>query len=165
MAQTTLYILYNADGTFFGKLKYGYCKLSKSGPESECAVSTLTREMVPHSDKTELMVLQACDITHGGLSLSESPQWLDSKKEIEGHGVKVVQWHRDEISPDLKGFVKSNGIRYPAVVLGTAGGSYTTIMTSADLNACAGEPKALVNELYKKDILPGNLKKTGLSSI
>lgn len=96
---------------------------------------------------------QACDITHGGLSLSESPRWLEAKKEIEDNGVKVVQWHRDEISRNVGDFVKSNGIRYPAILLDASDGSYTIIMTNKDLNACASDPKALVEELHKKDIL------------
>jgi len=65
----------------------------------------------------------------------------------------VVQWHRDEISQSVKDFVKSNGIRYPAVLLDGSDGSYITIMTNTDLNACAGDPKVLVGELYKKNIL------------
>ncbi|KAK5937492.1 hypothetical protein PMZ80_010110 [Knufia obscura] len=140
MAQKTLYVLYNADGTVMGKLKYGYRKLASKDCDSACA---------------------ACDITHGGLSLSETPKWVESKKEIEGQGLKVVQWHRDEISPNLKDFVNSSGLRYPAVVLDSGSDSFTTVMTSADLNACGGDPKALVNELYKKDVLTG--KKTEAS--
>lgn len=138
MSQRTLYVLYNADSTALGKLKYGFRKLSKSGDEPECA---------------------ACDITHGGLSLSESPGWLEAKKKIEGNRIKVVQWHRDEISQGVKDFVKSSGIRYPAVLLDGSDGSYTTIMTNTDLNACGGDPNALVQELYKKDVLSD--EKTG----
>jgi hypothetical protein len=41
------------------------------------------------------------DITHGGLSLQETPAWVDTKKKIEASGSKVVQWHRDEISPEV----------------------------------------------------------------
>lgn len=105
---------------------------------------------------------QACDITHGGLSLSESPKWLESKKEIEAGGLKVVQWHRDEISNDLQEYVKANGIRYPAVVLNDGGSSYSSIMTNQDLNACAGDPKALVEELRKKDLLSNSKNSSSL---
>lgn len=63
MARLTLYILYNADASMMGKLQYGYRKMSsKKDNEPECA---------------------ACDITHGGLSLKESPSWIQAKKEIE----------------------------------------------------------------------------------
>ena len=42
MSQRTLYILYNADGTILGKLRYGYRKLSnKSDTEAACAVGDL----------------------------------------------------------------------------------------------------------------------------
>jgi hypothetical protein len=41
------------------------------------------------------------DITHGGLSLKETPAWLEAKKEIEASGCKVVQWHRDELSDEV----------------------------------------------------------------
>ncbi len=77
--------------------------------------------------------------------------------------MKVVQWHRDEISQSLKGFVQSNGIRYPAVIVDAGEGDYATIMTSSDLNACAGDPKSMVAELYKQNVLPG--KNTGSSSL
>lgn len=84
MATRTLYILYNADGTVMGKLNYGYRKLtSKSCDAPACA---------------------ACEITHGkNLSLNESAAWVEAKKEIEASGgVKVVQWHRDEIEPGVR---------------------------------------------------------------
>jgi hypothetical protein len=77
-AQPTLYIVYNADASIMGKLKYGYRKITcPEDAEAECA---------------------ACEITHGGLSLKETPAWMETKKEIEAANVKVVQWHRDELS-------------------------------------------------------------------
>lgn len=43
------------------------------------------------------------DITHGGLSLQETPQWVETKKVIEAEsGCKVVQWHRDELSDEVR---------------------------------------------------------------
>lgn len=42
-------------------------------------------------------------------------------------------------------------------------GAYKTIMTSTDLNACGGDPQALVDDLIKKGILSGN--STGSSSL
>lgn len=109
------------------------------------------------------MPSQACDITHGGLSLSESPKWLEAKKEIESDGIRVVQWHRDEIAGSLKDYIKSTNLRYPAVVLDTGDASYRNIMTNQDLNACGGDPMALVEELQKKDVLLS--KETGSSSL
>ncbi|RYO75177.1 hypothetical protein DL764_010571 [Monosporascus ibericus] len=80
MTSHTLYVLYNADASVMGKLRYGYRKITcPKNAESECA---------------------ACDITHGGLSLKETPPWVEAKKEIESlSDAKVVQLHRDELSP------------------------------------------------------------------
>lgn len=88
-----LFILYNADGSVMGKIQYGYRKLScpKNG-ETVCA---------------------ACDITHGGLSLKETPAWTEAKKEIEASSdLKVVQLHRDELYPEV--------ISMPAPILRSA---------------------------------------------
>lgn len=82
MTNQTIYVLYNADASVMGKLRYGYRKTAcPADGEPECA---------------------ACDITHGGLSLKETPSWLEVKKEIEDSSdTKVVQWHRDELSPQV----------------------------------------------------------------
>lgn len=95
--------------------------------------------------------------------MSESPKWVEAKKEIEDSGIKVVQWHRDEVSKTLGDYVKTNGIRYPAVLLGEGDAGFNSIMTNQDLNACAGDPKALVEELQKKEIISS--KKNGSSSL
>ena len=77
----TLYILYNADGTAFGKLSYGYKKLISSADKSVCA---------------------ACEITHGGLRLDENTAWKEAKAEIEKDGgTEIKQLHRDELGPDV----------------------------------------------------------------
>lgn len=75
----------------------------------------------------------------------------------------MVQWHRDEISESLKDYVKSSNLRYPAVVLDAGDAKYTSIMTNQELNACGGDPKALVAELQKRDVLSG--KGPGSSSL
>jgi hypothetical protein len=82
MAKQTLYVLYNADASVLGKLRYGYRKITcPKDAESECA---------------------ACDITHGGLSLKETDAWVNAKKEIESSSeTSVVQWHRDELSSQV----------------------------------------------------------------
>lgn len=77
-----LYILYNADASMMGKLSYGFRKVtcSKDAPP-ECA---------------------ACEITHGGLSLKETPAWQSAKATIESSGqLSVVQWHRDEMDDSV----------------------------------------------------------------
>ena len=55
----------------------------------------------------------------------------------------------------LKDYLKLNGVKYPAVILGGEAGNYTTLMNSGDLNACAGDPQAMVKELRQKKILTG----------
>lgn len=83
-AAPTLYILYNADASVMGKLSYGYKKLTnKDKDKPTCA---------------------ACDITHGGLSLDETPQWKAAKKDlVESGAVKdVKQFHRDELDQDVR---------------------------------------------------------------
>lgn len=87
MASTTrtLHIVYNADSTIMGKLRYGYSKWQSKPSDSEptCA---------------------ACDITHGGLSLSETKAWKQAKEEITAQDphLRVVQWHRDEMNPQVR---------------------------------------------------------------
>ncbi|KAI7080622.1 hypothetical protein KC343_g20867, partial [Hortaea werneckii] len=94
-ASKQLIIIYNADSTIRGKLQYAYRKLSSSGPDPACA---------------------ACDITHGGLSLSEVPGWQKAKADIEAQGWKVTQWHRDEIEPGVKSWIDQEQVRYPTVL-------------------------------------------------
>ena len=75
---TIIYVLYNANGSILGKVKYGYEKICapKDGP-SPCA---------------------ACDLTHGGLRLSESELWKQTEKQIPA---KVVKLHLDELDPEV----------------------------------------------------------------
>ena len=75
---TIIYILYNANGSILGKVKYGYEKITcdKNGP-SPCA---------------------ACDLTHGGLKLSESDEWRRVEKQIPA---KVIKLHLDELDPEV----------------------------------------------------------------
>ena len=50
------------------------------------------------------MLIPAGDITHGGLSLKETPAWVETKKAIEAEsGYHIVQWHRDELSEEVRG--------------------------------------------------------------
>ena len=72
---STIYIIYNAKGSIIGKLNYAYRKLTT--PSSPCA---------------------ACDLTHGGLRLSETAQWMATKKQINA---EVKQLHVDELNPEV----------------------------------------------------------------
>ncbi|MDI1486558.1 MAG: hypothetical protein OHK93_005789 [Ramalina farinacea] len=62
MATKTLFILYNADASIMGKLKYSYRKL------------TTSKDCTP--------ACAACDITHGGLHLDETSDWKRVKGEV-----------------------------------------------------------------------------------
>lgn len=98
MSSGNLYILYNADASVMGKLKYGYRKICKSSEDNPaCAACAFLQ--IRHA-RHDLLTLQG-DITHGGLSLQETPAWITAKEAIEiESGLKVVQWHRDELSPE-----------------------------------------------------------------
>ncbi|RAR11994.1 cholesterol 25-hydroxylase-like protein [Stemphylium lycopersici] len=134
MPAATLYVLYNADASVLGKLKYGYRKLSNSSADNPACA--------------------ACDITHGGLSLSETPGWKDAKKQIEaGSGCQVVQWHKDELSSEMKEFVSANNVKYPAVVAKGDGGLEVAV-TSSELATFKGDAAMLVKKLQEK----GNTK-------
>jgi hypothetical protein len=73
---STIYIIYNAKGSFTGKLNYAYRKLTT--PASSCA---------------------ACDLTHGGLRLTETAAWTATKQQI---GAVVRQLHIDELDSEVR---------------------------------------------------------------
>lgn len=92
MASTTqpaarVVIIYNADGTLRGKVAYAY------------------RKLFPRDDGTTAQpACGNCDITHGGLSLSETPAWRTRKAALEQElGVKIEQRHRDELDSKVSG--------------------------------------------------------------
>lgn len=72
-----LYILYNATASPLGKLNYAYRKLSSTSSNSPCS---------------------ACDLTHGGLRLTETAQWSATKKRVSAD---VQQLHRDEAPQEV----------------------------------------------------------------
>lgn len=133
-----LYILYNADASIMGKLNYGYRKLCKPSSSTNPACA-------------------ACDITHGGLSLSESEQWTSAKADMMkdyGAGLKISQLHRDEVKEPLKTWIMQTGVKYPAVVRSRGDqdsvDSFELLVTREELAQCGGEPKALVKILRGK---------------
>jgi hypothetical protein len=72
-----VYVLYNAKASVFGKLDYVCRKLISSAESPACS---------------------ACDLTHGGLHLTETKAWSKSKGQI---GANVYQLHRDELTPEV----------------------------------------------------------------
>jgi hypothetical protein len=118
MSVPTLYVLYNADASVLGKLKYSYRKICTSSEENPACAAC--------KSKTEGLMARligcAGDITHGGLSLNETPAWKDAKKQIETEsGCKVVQWHRDELSPEVSGLLNETVIHRLALILAAEG--------------------------------------------
>ncbi|KAL8885703.1 MAG: hypothetical protein Q9205_007678 [Flavoplaca limonia] len=135
-ATPTLYILYNADASVMGKLSYGYKKLTnKDKDKPTCA---------------------ACDITHGGLSLDETPQWKAAKKDlVESGAVKdVKQFHRDELDQETKEFVQSQGLHFPMVLAQNEGSGLRSVMSSEELATFKGDPQTFVTKIREQ--LGGN---------
>jgi len=72
-----IYIIYNAKASVLGKLNYVYRKATASKDESICA---------------------ACDLTHGGINLTETEEWKETKAKI---GADVEQLHLDELTEEV----------------------------------------------------------------
>ena len=90
--QQILYILYNANGSHFGKFTYGYKVLTSGANKPICS---------------------ACEMTHGGLRLEENDKWKVAKYQIEIEGgLEVKQLHRDELGADVSSFLPLIA-RYP----------------------------------------------------
>ncbi|PWN87271.1 hypothetical protein FA10DRAFT_289331 [Acaromyces ingoldii] len=89
-------LVYNADGTTLGKLRYGYKKLFGQRSEGESACGN-------------------CEVTHGGLRLTETDAWRDAKKTMESSmGLVVQQLHRDELDERMRKIVETT--RLPTVL-------------------------------------------------
>ncbi|KAG9240785.1 hypothetical protein BJ878DRAFT_570740 [Calycina marina] len=123
-----IYVVYNADSTALGKMKYAYTKISSSSSDSPCA---------------------ACDLTHNGLHLTETVQWSAAKKRIEG--AEIHQLHRDELKGELKRFVDSEKLELP-VVLGQESMERTALkvlMTKGELALCSKDHEKFLASLQK----------------
>ena len=66
--------------------------------------------------------------------------------------------HRDQ----MRNWLKANNRHYPAVLLDAENDEYTSIMTPADLSACKGDPKALLEALRRKEILSADKPSSSL---
>ena len=73
-----IYIVYNAKASVVGKLTYVYRKVTASKDESVCA---------------------ACDLTHGGINLTDTEEWKETKAKI---GADVKQLHLDELTDEVQ---------------------------------------------------------------
>ena len=140
---TIIYILYNANGSIVGKVKYGYEKLTcdKNGP-SPCA---------------------ACDLTHGGLKLSESEEWKRIEQKIPA---KVIKLHLDELEPEvsspsspwlmtpsnwhqLRDYIKTHGLSTP-VILGRSNGPLRALLLSDELEKLKKDHEGFLSMLFAR---------------
>jgi hypothetical protein len=124
---TTIFVLYNAKASILGKLTYGYRKICSNADQPACA---------------------ACDLTHGGLKLDESAEWKETKQKIPA---QIKQLHQDELTPELSGFMKSQGLKFP-VILGqqTPDSPLLPLMTADDLKTVSKDHSQFLKALEAK---------------
>ncbi|KAK5019903.1 hypothetical protein BJ546DRAFT_839474 [Cryomyces antarcticus] len=110
-----VYIVYNADGSAMGKIKYACSKIMSSPSGSPCA---------------------ACDLTHNGLHITETSKWSSTKSRIGA--AEVRQLHRDELSSELKQFIDSQKLELP-IVLGqeSEDDALKVLMDREELRVCS----------------------------
>ncbi|KAH7381003.1 hypothetical protein BKA64DRAFT_647836 [Cadophora sp. MPI-SDFR-AT-0126] len=122
-----IYIIYNADSTPMGKIKYACTKIMSSASDSPCS---------------------ACDLTHNGLHLSETAKWSATKKRIVG--TDVQQLHRDELGTELRNFIDSEKLELP-VVLGqeSVEAPLKVLMRKGELAACSKDHEKFLASLQK----------------
>ena len=115
MAVLHIYILYNARGSLLGKANYAYRKLTSPSPSAASASTSSPNQPDRES------VCAACDLTHAGLSLTETPLWKSTKRRLISSGgsktaVQVEQLHQDELTPELRTWMKGKEMVYPMVL-------------------------------------------------
>lgn len=128
-------VIYNADSSIRGKITYAYRKLSSSSAKNPACA--------------------ACDITHGGLSLSEVPGWKKTKTALQDQGWTVLQWHRDEVETSVKQWTQDQGLRYP-LVISRQNDNLQLVADSSELTTCAGDATKLLDLLKDKSVIPGS---------
>lgn len=174
----TLFILYNADASIMGKLKYSYRKL------------TTPKDCTP--------ACAACDITHGGLHLDETSDWKRVKGEVaKNGGMEVKQLHRDELGGDvssflpsrllftafgfvcggrawvdlelkMKGFISDSKLQFPMVLATRSGqeeqgrSGYDVVMDKEELATFGGSADRFLEGLQKKGVLSASSSASSL---
>ena len=119
------FVIYNADGTRFGEIKY----------------------IIGHA--LGLVECSACSITH--TSSGEKQDWKNLKGKCQMK-TKIVQWHRDELSDRVKAFVDSENVEYPVVIVEDRDSSLSVGQTAMNLN-CAVVPSKDVRKIEEKQII------------
>jgi hypothetical protein len=171
-------IIYNADASISGKLR---CKSSRllhvaereRPADRDMALRYLDayKKLFQAKEEKDAPVCGNCEITHGGLSLTETVAWVAAKKDLESSfHVDVAQLHRDELDErvstecelvpwwivahsrgvsQLRVYVKQNTVRLPTVLLDD-GNSVQEIVPRDEINACAlvkqGQSTTSMNE-------------------
>ncbi|MCJ1380818.1 hypothetical protein MMC17_003927 [Xylographa soralifera] len=125
-SRSIIYVLYNANASLIGKLDYAVKKLRASPENSPCS---------------------ACDLTHGGLRLTETKDWTTTKEKIPA---TVKQLHRDELSQELLTFISQNGLRYPMVLGQQPSGPLQVLLTSEDLSTVSKDHTAFLSLLFQR---------------
>ncbi|SLM33736.1 hypothetical protein LPUS_02285 [Lasallia pustulata] len=140
-----VYILYNANASVLGKVQYAYRKLTAPATDSPCA---------------------ACDLTHGGLRLTETPRWSSTKARI---GAAVQQLHKDEADRTILDFVRDQQATYPLVLAReTPQDGLKVLMTTGELAACSKDHELFLQSLARNAAAAGihiNIKSAGGSSL
>ncbi|KAK5076890.1 hypothetical protein LTR64_005630 [Lithohypha guttulata] len=124
-SKPNLYILYNAKASLAGKCDYVYRKLTSPADAPACS---------------------ACDLTHGGLRLTETETWTKTKSRINAN---VVQLHIDELTPELKEFSKSASLVFPTVLEQEQGGELKVLLTAQELNKVSKDHEAFLSRLVE----------------
>ncbi|KAI4128436.1 MAG: hypothetical protein LQ347_004180 [Umbilicaria vellea] len=127
-----IYILYNANASILGKVQYAYRKITAPPTDSPCA---------------------ACDLTHGGLRLTETPMWSSAKKRI---GAEVRQLHKDEANREILDFVRDQHATYPLILArGTPEDALKVVMTTSELAGCSKDHEVFLQSLAKSAAAAG----------
>lgn len=115
-------IIYNADGSVSGKLRYAYKKLFQEKDYNDA--------------EQNQPVCGNCDITHGGLSLTETAAWKKAKEHLQSSlNVEVAQLHRDELDAKMSSYVRDKKLRLPTVLL-EDGESVKELVSRDQINVC-----------------------------
>lgn len=132
-ASPTLYIIYNATSTVFGKVNYVYRNLTCPDPDSKPACA-------------------ACELTHGpSLRLKESPQWVETKNRILN--AKVVQVHQDEMPRSVSAWMKGEAVATPALVVSEpreSADTFKLLLTKTDLAQVRHDHEEFLQLLQKR---------------
>ena len=120
------FVIYDADGTRFGEIKY----------------------IIGHA--LGLIECSACSITH--TSKAEKDEWKNLKQKCEMK-TKIIQWHRDEVNDKVNDFIKSENVKYPVVIVESRDSKLSVGLNDIELKACSGSIEQMLEKLKEKQIV------------